>query len=108
MAIRIKVQRNYYLSEVTMELPTDLGVLDDLLKATKASGRIVSLYNQGGVLGVNVEQRTKIQEPAFWSARIRPAPNSVELAVVGAVDIQLRFEKIRVAAKAHVIPLPTA
>jgi hypothetical protein len=62
MAIRIKVQKNYYLSEVTMELPTDLGALDDLLKATKASGRIVSLYNQGGVLGVNVEQRTKIPE----------------------------------------------
>lgn len=62
MAVRIKVQKNYYLSEVTMELPTNLGELEDQLKATKSTCRIVSLYNQGGVLGVNVEQRTKIPE----------------------------------------------
>jgi hypothetical protein len=62
MAVKIKVQKNYYLTEVSMELPTDLGALDDLLKATRATGRIVGLYNMGGVMGVNVEQRTKIPE----------------------------------------------
>jgi hypothetical protein len=62
MAVKIKVQKDYYLTEVTIEPPADLGALDALMKATKGTGKITSLYSQGGPVGVNVEQRTKIPE----------------------------------------------
>ncbi len=60
MAIRVKTQKDYYLTEINMELPLDLSALDDLLRATGTTGRIVAVYSEGGLLGVNVEQRTKI------------------------------------------------
>ena len=61
MAIKIKVQRDYLLTEATVET-SDLNSLAEILKAAKASGKIVAVYNQGGVIGVNIEQRTKIPE----------------------------------------------
>jgi hypothetical protein len=62
MTIRIKAQKDYLLTEVNIEVPADLGELDTRMKEMKSAGKIVSLYNQGGVLGVNVEQRTKIPD----------------------------------------------
>lgn len=62
MAIKIKVQKDYYLTEVSIDLPSDPGELDDLLKAIKTTGKIVTQYNQGSVQGINIEQRTKIPE----------------------------------------------
>lgn len=60
MAIKVKAQKNYYLSEISIELPTDMAALADLMRALKSTGRIVATYNQGGVMMVNVEQRTHI------------------------------------------------
>ncbi len=62
MAVGIKVQRDYYLTEVSIELPADVQQVDALMKATKTNGKMVVQYNQGSVQGVNVEQRTKIPE----------------------------------------------
>jgi hypothetical protein len=70
MAVKIKVQKDYYLTEVSVELPTDVAQLDELLKATKTNGKLVVQYNQGSIQGVNIEQRTKIPDAA--STEIRP------------------------------------
>lgn len=62
--LKIKSQKNYYVTEVSFELPVDLNALDDLLKSTKSTARMISIVNDGGVLGVSVEQKTKITAEA--------------------------------------------
>jgi DNA polymerase III psi subunit len=62
MAVGIKVQKDYYLTEVSIELPTNVSQVDEVLKATKTNGKMVIQYNQDNIQGVNVEQRTKISE----------------------------------------------
>jgi hypothetical protein len=62
MAIRIKTQRDYLLTEVSMELPCDLSDLDLVMRTQRATGKIVAQYSEGGLLGINVEQRTKVRE----------------------------------------------
>ena len=62
MAVQIKVQKDYYQTEVSVELPTDIQQVNELLQATKTTGKMVVQYNQGSVQGVNLEQRTKISD----------------------------------------------
>jgi hypothetical protein len=62
MAIKIKTQRDYLVTEVSIELPTDLSALDYLMRTSRGSGRIIALYGEGGVQGVSIEQRSKIPE----------------------------------------------
>lgn len=62
MTTKVKTQKDYLLTEVTIELPADLSELDAIMKATKATGKIVVVYNEGGVLGINVEQKTKASD----------------------------------------------
>lgn len=62
MAVKMKAQRDYYLTEVSVALPATVSEVDLLLKATKANGKMVVLYNGGAVQGINVEQRTKISD----------------------------------------------
>lgn len=62
MAIRIKSQTDYLLTEANIELPCDLAELDYLMKRMKGSGKIVALYQGGGLYGVNIEQKTKIRD----------------------------------------------
>ena len=70
MAVKIKMQKDYLLTEVSMELPADLAALDSILKNSKATGaKIVALYNQGGVIGVNVEQKTKVPDAVMAQIR---------------------------------------
>ena len=66
----IKIQKDFYLTEASIELPTDIGQLSEILKATKTTGKLVIQYNQGSVQGVNVEQRTKISDTQ--ATKIRP------------------------------------
>jgi hypothetical protein len=70
MAIRIVAQKDYLLTEVSID-PTSCtpAELDDLLKITGATGKIVSLYTQGHVSGVNVEQKTKIRDSVVDQVR---------------------------------------
>jgi hypothetical protein len=60
--INIKSQKDCLTTEVSVSLPTDLNALDQLMRASKATGKIVAVYNQGGMLGVNIEQKTRVPE----------------------------------------------
>lgn len=62
MEIKAKVQRDYLLTEASISLPADITKLDEILKASKTNGKLIVLYNQGAVQGVNIEQRTKVPE----------------------------------------------
>jgi hypothetical protein len=69
MAIRIKSQKDYLLTEVCIELPCSLDELDYLMKTSRGSGKIVAVYQQGGIYGINVEQRTRIRESVTQKVR---------------------------------------
>jgi ABC-type hemin transport system substrate-binding protein len=69
MPIKVKTQKDSLTTEVSLELPVNLSELDAMMKSIKATGKIVVVYNQGGVLGINVEQKTKATEAD--SAKVR-------------------------------------
>ena len=60
MAIKIKAQKDYLLTELTVE--GSASDIDDVMKSIKASGKTVVLYNNGAIQGINVEQKTKLTE----------------------------------------------
>lgn len=62
MAIKIKIQKDYLRTEASVDLPASVAELDDLLRSIKTSGKMVVLYNEGHVQGINIEQNTKITE----------------------------------------------
>jgi hypothetical protein len=60
MAIKITVQKDYLRTEASLALPVQVSEVDELLRATKTNGKMVVLYNEGHIQGVNIEQNTKI------------------------------------------------
>lgn len=62
MAIKIRVQRDYLLTEASIELAGDVKEVDEIMKASKSNGKMVVLYNGGAIQGINVEQRTKLSD----------------------------------------------
>jgi hypothetical protein len=62
MPVKIKVQKDYFMTEVSADLPADVGELNDELLAIGTTGKMVVQYNHGSVQGINVEQRTKIPD----------------------------------------------
>jgi hypothetical protein len=62
MTVKIKTQNDYLLTEVSLELPCDLREVDTLMRALRATGKVVASYGDGGLYGVNVEQKTKVRE----------------------------------------------
>jgi hypothetical protein len=60
MSIKVKAQRDYLLTEFSVE--ASASDLDEVLKSIKASGKSITLYNNGSVQGINVEQKTKLTE----------------------------------------------
>ena len=62
MPTKVKAQKDYLLTEVTIELPANVAELDGIMRARKASGKLVVLYQDGGIVGVNVEQKKKATE----------------------------------------------
>lgn len=69
MAISIKSQKDVLVTEATLESDTDLNSLDQLMRSSKATGKIVAVYNQGGRLGVNIEQRSRMSEKVSEEVR---------------------------------------
>ena len=65
MAIKVNTQKSYYVTEFNLELPSHAGELDDTLKAMQTTGKSVTLYTDGSVLGINVEQKEKIPSEAI-------------------------------------------
>ena len=62
MPINIKSQKDSLTTDVVIDLPTNLNEIDQLMRSSKATGRVVATYNQGGLLGVNVEQKQHISD----------------------------------------------
>jgi hypothetical protein len=62
MPTKVKTQKDYLLTEVTIELPASVAELDAIMKATKASAKVTVLYNEGSILGINVEQKKKASD----------------------------------------------
>jgi len=79
MAIKIKVQRDYLLTEASIELAADVSQVDEILKASKSNGKMIVLYNQGCVQGINVEQRTKLSDAKAEKIREMLKLEDVEL-----------------------------
>jgi hypothetical protein len=69
MSIKIKAQRDYLLTEASMEPGSDVSQVDEILRTSKADGRMVVLYNGGAVQGINIEQRSKIPESKTANVR---------------------------------------
>ncbi len=62
MAVKIKVQKDYYLTEVSVDSSVPIADVDALMRATNTNGKMIVLYNGGAVQGVNIEQKTKITD----------------------------------------------
>lgn len=62
MAIEIKVQRDFLRTEASITLPANVSDVDEIMRATKTNGKMVVLYNQGYVQGINIEQNSRISE----------------------------------------------
>lgn len=62
MTVKIRAQANYYETEVSLEPTVDVGQIHELLKSTKTSGKLVILYNNGFIQGINVQQRERLSE----------------------------------------------
>ena len=50
MPINIKSQKDSLTTDVVIDLPTNLSEIDQLMRSSKATGRVVATYNQGGLL----------------------------------------------------------
>ena len=63
MPINIKTQKDYLITDVSLDpVGTDLNSLDALMRASKATGKIVAVYNQGGLMNINLDQKSHIAE----------------------------------------------
>jgi|WetSurMetagenome_2_1015567.scaffolds.fasta_scaffold318695_1 hypothetical protein len=69
MAIRIKVQKDYLMTEASIDLPVCVSEVDELLKAIKTTGKMVVQYNRGSIQGINVEQRATVPEQTATEIR---------------------------------------
>jgi CBS domain-containing protein len=69
MGIKITVQKDYLRTEASIFPHTPVSDVDELLRATKTNGKLVVLYNEGHVQGINIEQNTKLSDTK--SAEVR-------------------------------------
>jgi hypothetical protein len=76
MPVKLKRQNDYLLTEVAIDLPPDregqarmLGELDTLMRVSRGTGKVIVTYADGGLNGINVEQRTKVQGGAADKVR---------------------------------------
>jgi hypothetical protein len=60
MAVKVTVQKDYLRTEASISPQTPVSEVDELLKATKTNGKLVVLYNEGHIQGINIEQNTKL------------------------------------------------
>jgi hypothetical protein len=69
MSLKAKIQRDYLLTESNINLPANVADVDEMLRGTKSTARMVVMYNQGVLAAINVEQRAKMGEKE--SAEVR-------------------------------------
>jgi hypothetical protein len=70
VAIKIKNQKYYLLTEVTLEPPVDSQELDKLMQKMKANGKVVIPYNGGECPGVNLEQKIRMSDQVSEKVRV--------------------------------------
>lgn len=77
MPIKIKTQRDYLTTEVTIDAATaDLAELDQLMRLSKSTGKIVAVYSQGGLMNVNLDQKSHIAEKVSEEVRKKVGVNN--------------------------------
>jgi hypothetical protein len=62
MPTKVTAQADYLLTELSIERTSDLNELDAIIKSTKSTGKVTIVYNNGGRIGINIEQKTKATE----------------------------------------------
>jgi len=68
--IKIKSQKDYLTTDAALDpAGTDLNSLDVLMRASKGTGKIVAVYNQGGLMNILLDQKTPV--PERFSEQIR-------------------------------------
>jgi hypothetical protein len=69
MSLKAKIQRDYLLTESNINLPANVADVDEMLRGTKSTARMVVMYNQGVLAAINVEQRAKMGEKESTEVR---------------------------------------
>ena len=62
MAIKIKAQKTYLMTESSIDVTTGVGELHDEVRSEKTDGKMTAIYCGGGVQGLTVEQKTRVPE----------------------------------------------
>lgn len=65
--MKIKVQRDYLLTEFTIE--ASVSEIDEILKSARTKAKMVTIYNNGSVQGINIEQKTQLTESQSTTIR---------------------------------------
>jgi hypothetical protein len=71
MAIKVSTQKDYLRTESTVVLPASVAEVDEQLRGAKTSGKMVVLYNNGHIQGINIEQNSKMTEAQSTETRVR-------------------------------------
>ena len=69
MTVELAIQKDYLLTEGSAKLPTDLNEWAEKMRKTKATGKIVAVFTNGGLSGVNIEHKTKATETEYAKMR---------------------------------------
>lgn len=80
MAIHIRAQKDYLVTESSLDVPCNLTELNELLAEVGGTGsRIVAMYSVGRMMSVNVEQRTKVPDSVADEVRRIVGVNTKEI-----------------------------
>lgn len=62
MPVKIRSQKDCLNTKVAIELPANLSEVDAFIRAAKLTATVVATYNQGGLMGINIDQNKHIPE----------------------------------------------
>ena len=85
MTIKIKAEKSYNVTDVSIETPVDAEAVSKHLQGLKTNGKMVVVYSGGGVQGHSFEQRMPI--PAAVDDHIR------ELLKLGTKELSAASRK---------------
>jgi hypothetical protein len=57
---KITARKNYFVSVASIEPSADISEIVELIRATRFTGELTILYNQGGVIGIILERWTRV------------------------------------------------
>lgn len=62
MPMKIIAQKDFLLTEVTIDASASPQEIHDLMRQMKANGRVVTIFNGGTVPAIQIEQKTHLTE----------------------------------------------